>query len=160
MFALTCPHCKTELKTKFARPGATVKCTHCQQTYLLDARNTREVPDPVPAGVTDAAKPGQAGARSESKMAMAAMKEMAQEMGELVPEVDIYAPAEGEKASKTIKLILAVCLLVVVLVGALYLIATTPAIHDLFKSAPAKPTQPAKAAHPAYEPGARPASDF
>lgn len=158
MFALTCPHCKTELKTKFARPGATVKCSQCQQTYLLDARNTREVPDPIPAGVTAPAQPGQAGARSESKMAMAAMREMAEEMGELVPEVDIYAPSDSEKSSKTVKLILAICLLVVVSVGALYLIATTP-IRDLFGSTPAKQPAPKKTT-PAFEPGARPASDF
>ncbi len=159
MFALTCPHCKAEVKTKFARPGATVKCAQCHQTYLLDARNTREAPDPVPAGVMAPAKPGQAMARSESKVAMAAMREMAEEMGELVPEVDIYAPSDGEKTGKTVKLILAICLLVVVSVGALYVIASNDAIRGLFKSTPGKQPAPKKTT-PAFEPGARPASEF
>lgn len=182
MFALTCPHCKHEVQTRFARPGATVKCIKCQKTFLLDARNTREVlaapkvslmaangdtqslVSPVFGEGADASASGSN--QSSSKLAMAAMREMTEEMGELAPELDPYAasPSLASDANRQIKLILAVAVLVVVVVGALWFIASTPAIRDLFGSKPAtKQTAPAKPAQaPAHRnpDGTLPAQDF
>lgn len=143
MFALTCPHCKTEIQTRFARPGATVKCTKCQQTFLLDARNTREMAGSGVAGSGQA--PLQPGQLSESKAAMVAMQEMSEQMGELAPEVDIYSAAPlapGPGVTRFTWLIIALSVLILVVVGAVWLFATTPAMRDLFGSRPAVQASP------------------
>lgn len=188
MFALTCPHCKHEIQTKFARPGATVKCVKCQKTFLLDARNTREIFTPTKVGLIgpdggteplvspvagEGVGPGASGShQSASKVAMAAMREMTEQMDDLAPEVDIYAAAptltKADDNSRAIKLILAIAVLVIVLVGALWFIATTPAIRELFGSKPVArqpalkpPVHPEQPKPPERKPdGTAPAQDF
>ena len=166
MFVLTCPHCQAEVKTRVARPGATVMCMACQQTYTLDAAHIREAVNagtPVPAAPAFVASPEQgltepdpkeASNPADSRVTLAAINEMAQALPRPEPKVDIYAGQSAFSAAtvqKWTQLVLATTLLVAVVVGAIW-------FFMFYLPTPKNP--PPRLPTKTHEPGTTPASEY
>ena len=99
MFVLTCPHCRAEVKAKFARAGATVTCPKCRQTYALSPEAMRTeaeaaAPASEPMALSDAPQnPPSAGDSQEE--AFAVIQELADAAPAPTPTLDMFHPPKA-----------------------------------------------------------------